>query len=120
MRTSISTLCEPRRSGSEPSLPEAATRRSSRSARMRDMARKAPCKPRDLEDHLAIARQILAGASCRQAVMRITGQTNGEANFERLYRNHLNNGPQYLEIVEQRDQRTELATLKSQLGEKES
>ena len=27
--------------------------------------------------------------SCRQAVLQITGETNGGANFERLYRNHL-------------------------------
>jgi len=64
------------------------------------MAMRPPCKKRDLTRHVRIARLTLQGVSCRQAVIQISGEAPGQANFERLYRNHLLNHNWYEQFVE--------------------
>jgi hypothetical protein len=69
------------------------------------MAKKALCKRQDMRHHIAIARLIMHGVSCRDAVMRIAGQIGGNnsATCDRLYRNHLKNRQAYQEIVQKGD-----------------
>jgi hypothetical protein len=67
-----------------------------------------PCKPVDFERHLAIARLMRLGASCRSAVTMTVNKIGGTeqvraANHDRLYRNHLKNHAAYEELVRTKD-----------------